>query len=248
MSSRLITPFITFILIILLWHGIDFIFNIDEVIFPNPYEIIEKTIDSFSNLMFHLSITMLEAFLGFIAGSLLSILTAILFIHSNTAKSAFYPYAVGLKATPIYAIAPLLVLWFGNGIWAKVVMSAFVAYFPVLVAAMKGFEAVSKDSYDLFKSLGATKKEIFFKLRLPCSLSYIFPSLKTASTLSVVGATIAEFTGASFGIGYLIVNSSYYLDTSLMFSSIIFISIAGVLFFKLVDYIERKVVFWERVN
>ena len=112
-------------------------------------------------------------------------------------------------------------------------------------SSVKGLMAIEPESLDLFRSLSASKLQILTKLRFPNALPYIFPSLKVATTLAVVGATIAEFTGASMGIGHLIVNSSYYLETSLMFAGILFISVAGVLFFYLINFIEKKVIFWE---
>lgn len=241
-----IIPIVTLIIILFLWHLLDIIFDIDEVILPNPQEISFTILNNFTYLLYHLSITSLESILGFFIGSISSIIVAIIFVYSKNIKSAFYPYAIALKATPIYALAPLLILWFGNGIWAKVVMSALVAFFPVLVATIKGLESITIQREELFKSFGAKEKDIFIHLRFPSSLPFIFPALKTSSTLSVVGATIAEFTGASSGIGYVIVNSSYYLDTSMMFASILFISLFGILFFNIINYIEKKIIFWEK--
>ena len=131
---------------------------------------------------------------------------------------------------------------------SKVIIAALVSFFPVLVNAIKGFNSIEPESIDLFKSISATKWQIFLKLRIPNALKFIFPALKIASTLAIAGATIGEFTGASSGIGFLIVNSSYYLETSLMFAGIVFISIGGVLFFYLIEYIEKRVVFWEKAD
>lgn len=236
---------LTFIVIVGLWELLDFIFKIKEIILPNPHEILFVIINNTSELLKHTSITMTESVIGFILGSIFAILLAILFVYSSKSKKALYPYAIAIKAVPLYALAPLLLLWFGNGIWSKVVMSALVAFFPVLITAVKGLSSIEPESIDLFKSFSASKFQIFLKLKLPSSLKYIFPGLKMATTFAVVGATIAEFTGSSAGIGHLIVNSSYYLDTSLMFAGIIMISLAGILFFYLVEYIEKKIVFWE---
>lgn len=143
------------------------------------------------------------------------------------------------------AIAPLLVIWFGNGLLSKVVMAALVAFFPVLVNAVDGLVSIDKEALDLMKSLNASQIQIFRKIRFPNSLPLVFSSLKIASTLAVVGAVIGEFTGATEGIGYLINTSSYYLNTDLMFAGIILISIGGILFFGLVAYLEKKIIFWK---
>lgn len=238
-------PIVIFLVIMLVWQLIDFIFDIKEIILPNPTEIFNQIIINFNILITNTYVTMIEAVLGFVIGSILGILIAILFVYSSNSKKALYPYAIALKATPLYVLAPVLVIWFGNGIMSKIVMSALVAFFPVLVGAVKGFTAIELEALDLFRSLSASEGQIFIKLRFPNALPYILPALKIATTLAVVGATIAEFTGASRGIGHLIVNSSYYLETSLMFAGIIFISVTGVLFFYLIGFIEKKVVFWQ---
>lgn len=245
-SLREITyPLTTFFIVLIVWQLMDFLFKIKEVILPNPLEILYQIVNNFGILISHTYITMCEAIFGFVVGSALALSTAILFVYSSKSKKALYPYAIALKATPLYALAPVLVVWFGNGMLSKIVMSAMVAFFPVLVGSVKGFTAIEPEALDLFKSFSASDTQIFSKLRFPSALPYILPSLKIATTLAVVGATIAEFTGATNGIGHLIVNSSYYLETSMMFAGIIFISIAGILFFYLIDLIEKKIVFWQ---
>jgi len=237
--------FITFIIIILLWEFLIKIFKVNQIIVPTPTNIFISITNNFSLLITNTWVTTFEAIVGFLIGFLLAFVFASIFVFSKNIKKAIYPYAIALKATPIYALGPVLVVWFGTGIWSKIVMSALVCFFPILVNLVKGFTAVEEDALNLFKTYGASKVQIFYKLRIKNSYSYLFPSLKIASTLAVIGATIGEFIGASKGIGYLIVNSSYYLNTSLMFAAIIFISVVGILFFYLIDYIEKKMVFWE---
>lgn len=245
MLKRKAGALIVFVVAIVLWFLVDITLDIKEIILPNPLEISYAIIGNLWLLTYNTFITMTESILGFIFGSLLGMSIAIIFVYSNNVKEAVYPYMIALKATPLFALAPLLVIWFGNGMMSKTVMSALVAFFPVLVSSVKGFTAIDRESIDLFRSLNATKVQIFKKLRFPSALPYIFPSLKVATTLAVVGATIAEFTGSSAGIGHLIINSTYYLETSLMFGAVIFISVAGILFFYLIEYIEKKVVFWQ---
>ena len=247
-KTKLIPPILTFIGIIAGWELVDVLLGIKEIILPNPHEILNAIINNFTELMYHTSITGIEALLGFILGSLIAILIAVVFVYSKKVKKATYPYLVVLKAIPILALAPLLILWFGSGMTSKVVMAALIVFFPVLVNMFKGLSTIEQEELDLFKSLKATKKQVFWKLRLPHSLKYLFPALKIAITFAVVGATIAEFTGAAAGIGHLIVQASYYLETSLLFAGMVMISIVGIVLFYLVDYVEKKVVFWEKEN
>jgi NitT/TauT family transport system permease protein len=241
-----LAPTITFVFFIGFWHLCDYLFKIRNIILPTPLEILKVILNNFSYLLDHTGLTVLESVLGFLLGSSLAVVCAILFTHSNVLKKSLYPYAIAFKAIPVIALAPLLIMWFGSGVTSKIVMAAIICYFPVLVGTVKGLSAVTQNHLDLFRSLSASKWQTFWKLRIPISLPYVFPSLKISATFSVVGATIAEFTGAAKGIGYVIVNSSYYLETSMMFAAIVMISIAGLLFFHVVDYLERKVVFWQK--
>ena len=238
-------PTVTLIGLLFLWEVADWLFDFNKVVLPSPSEIVAALLENYALLLQETGITMLEAILGFLLGSVSAYLLAITFIHSRLIKEAVYPYAIALKSTPLIAIAPLLVLWFGNGILSKVVMSALVAFFPVLVNSVSGLTAMEAEVFDLMKSLSASQWQILTKIRIPYSLGYLFASLKIASSLAVVGAVIGEFTGSTQGIGHLINTSSYYLETPLMFAGIAMISLAGILFFGVVAYLERKIVFWQ---
>lgn len=238
-------PALTFIGLLCLWEMADLVFDFNKIILPSPSEIAIAFVNDFSRLMRETSVTMLESLLGFLLGSVSAYLLAIAFVHSRIVQEALYPYAVALKSTPLIAIAPLLVLWFGNGILSKIVMSALVAFFPVLVNSVSGLAAVDPEALDLMKSLSASRWQVLVKIRIPNSLGYLFAAFKIASSLAVVGAVIGEFTGATQGIGHLINTSSYYLETPLMFAAIGMISLGGILFFGLMAYLERKIVFWQ---
>nr|VFK14399.1 MAG: NitT/TauT family transport system permease protein [Candidatus Kentron sp. LPFa] len=240
----ILIPVLTFFGLIILWEGMDAVFGIKKIIAPAPHEIALAFVAEWRILFKATGITMLESVLGFSLGSLIAFILAVFFVYSNTLRIALYPYAVALKSTPLIAIAPLLILWFGNGILSKVVMAALVAFFPVLVNAVDGLTSIEKDALNLMRSLSASQWQIFWKIRFPHSLPFIFSSLKIASSLAVVGAVIGEFTGSTSGIGHLINTSSYYLDTDVMFAAICMISLGGIIFFGIVAFAEKKIVFW----
>jgi NitT/TauT family transport system permease protein len=238
-------PTLTLVCLLSLWEVADLIFDFNKIIIPTPTEITIAFVGNYARLFRETGITMLESVLGFLLGGVSAVLLAVAFVHSRTTQEALYPYAIALKSTPLIAIAPLLVLWFGNGLLSKIVMSALVAFFPVLVNSVSGLTAVDPEALDLMKSLSASRWQVLTKIRFPASLSYVFASLKIASSLAVVGAVIGEFTGATQGVGYLINTSSYYLETPLMFAAIGMISLGGILFFGLMAYLEKTIVFWE---
>ncbi len=237
-------PLASFVIVIAVWQIVVRAFHFDKVILPAPLDVVAAVRHNFNRLMVETGITMTESVLGFLAGAGGAFILAVIFIHSRPVQRSVYPYAIALKSTPLIAIAPLLILWFGNGMLSKVVMSAMVAFFPVLVSSVTGLTAVDEAMLDLMKSLSANWLQILVKVRIPNSLPYLFASLKIASSMAVVGAVIGEFTGSTSGIGHLLTTSSYYLDTPVVFAGVIFITLAGLLFFGLVAFTEKKVVSW----
>lgn len=240
----LMTMLVLFFLLFFWQEGVSR-FSVSDVILPSPSAILSSVIEHRTELLRESVITMTEAVSGFLLGSLLGLTLAAWFAYSESAKETLYPYAIGLKAVPMYAMAPILAIWFGTGMEAKIVLAALVSFFPVLVGGVAGFEAATPNERSLFRLLGASRWQEFFLLRFPRSFTHIFPSLRIATTLSVVGAVVGEFMGSSRGLGHLIVEASYYLDTARMFAAVIIVSMIGLLFFGLVSWIEKRVVFWE---
>jgi NitT/TauT family transport system permease protein len=241
----IVLPALSLFVLLSLWEASAHLFRFNKVIMPAPSEVLAAAVSHWPLLFQETGVTLSESALGFVLGSAIAYVLAIAFVHSPPIQDALYPYAIALKSTPLIAIAPLLVLWFGNGILSKVVMSALVAFFPVLVNSVTGLSAVDPDILTLMRSLSASPWQVLSKIRVPNSLGYLFASLKIASSLAVVGAVIGEFTGSTQGIGHLINTSSYYLETPLVFAGVAFISLGGILFFGLMAYLEKKVVFWD---
>lgn len=244
--KEIFLPILFFIGILVIWEILVLGFDIPEYLLPKPTKIISEIITDFNSLLKHTGITMLEAVIGFLVGNILGFLAAVIFSHSKTIEKGFYPYAIALKTTPILAMAPLLILWFGTGIVSKIAASAIVCFFPILVNTVKGLKTIDDEYLDLLKSFSANKYQIFIKLRLPNSLPYIFSALKISTGLAVVGAIVGEFVGAKEGIGFIILTSTYHLETTTMFASIIISALGGILFFYLISLLEKQIVFWQK--
>jgi NitT/TauT family transport system permease protein len=146
------------------------------------------------------------------------------------------------------AIAPLLVLWFGNGLKSKVVAAALISFFPMLVNTIKGMRSIAADEDELFVALRARRLDRLLRLQLPTALPYIFAALKISSSLAVVGAIVGEFVGAKAGLGFLILQSSYHLDTPQLFVSIILAALLGLALFAAVSVAERFTCTWEHAE
>ena len=205
--------------------------DVPTYLLPRVSEIGTELREQGWSLFGHLRWTMLEAFLGFLVGSTAAFVTAVVFVHSRTIEGALFPWAIVLQTVPIVAIAPLLTIWFGFTLVPKVVIAAIICFFPVLVNTTRGLRSISAQALELMSVLSARKASIFWRLRLPSSLPYIFAGLRIASTLAVIGAIVAEFTGADRGIGYVIIQASYRLDTKRLFAGLVLSSAGGIVFF-----------------
>lgn len=239
-----LSPIGFFALIIVAWELLVRALSIPQYLLPSPSVIAVDFVSSINSLLFHAVVTLWEAFLGFLLANALGVLVAIAFAHSKTLEKGLYPFAIMLKTTPIIAMAPLLILWFGNGIASKVAAAAFIAFFPAIVNTTRGLQSVDNETLDLFKSLSASKWQIFSKLRFPTALPYIFSALKISTSLAVVGAIVGEFVGANKGIGFIILISSYHLEIVKMFSAVIAAALTGIIFFCVVSFIEKRIIFW----
>lgn len=233
-----------FVGVLFLWQAIDILLEVPPYILPSPAEILSEVAERFPQLLRELGWTMVEAVGGFLLGSGLAFLTATVFVHVRLVERSLYPWAVVLQTVPIIAIAPLLTIWFGFGLSPKIVIAAIICFFPMLVNSTRGLRTISPQALELMRVLSASRRDIFLRLRLPSSLPYVFSGLKVASTLSVIGAIVAEFTGADRGVGYLVVAASYRIDTRLMFAGITLSSAAGILFFNLISGLERLLLRW----
>jgi NitT/TauT family transport system permease protein len=245
MNYKQIFPFLLFLGVLFFWEILVVLFGIPAYLLPKPSLIIFNLINNISFLLTHLGITGLEVLVGYLIGNIVAFLLAIIFIKSNTIRRGLFPYAIAIKATPIIAIAPLFVLWFGTNIFSKIILVALVCFFPMLINAIKGLESVNKESLELFSLYNASWFNVLLNLRIPTALPYIFSALKISTGLAIVGALVGEFVGANSGIGFIILVSSYQIETTTMFAAIVLTSLMGVMFFEIINYFEKKIIFWE---
>jgi NitT/TauT family transport system permease protein len=175
-------------------------------------------------------------------------LTAVIFVHFKKVERILYPYIIALKIAPILALSPFIVLLFGIGVVSKIIIVIIVCFFPFLVNVVSGLQITDQAKLDLFHSLSASKSQIFFKLRLPNSLSYIFPALKLTSTLAITGAFVGEFIASNKGIGYVVLIATRTLKTETALAAITLIVVTGIMLFTLIDLLEKKILFWQKPN
>lgn len=231
--------------IFIIWEVVVQLFSIPTYLLPAPSTVMQE-IDG--SLMSHMLVTLYEALVGFILANILGFATAVIFVHSKPIEKGMYPLAIALKTTPLVALAPLLVVWLGTGYESKIVASMLICFFPILVNSVKGLKAIEHEAWELFTTYKGTKWEIFWKLRLPTSLPYVMSALKISSSLAIVGAIVGEFVGANKGLGYVVLTSSYHMDTPIMFSAIFASALCGLVLFWTISLLERKLIFWQRID
>lgn len=226
------------ILLLLLWQLAVEIFKMPEYILPSPSAIIFKIIQKQQYLMKHSLITLSEILAGFVLGMLAAFILSLGILYSKTMGKIIYPLLIFAQVTPKIAIAPLFIIWFGYGLLPKVVITALVSFFPIIINTVKGLKSIDSELVDLMYSLSVTKRKMLAKIRIPSSLPYVFAGLKISITLSVIGAIVGEFVGSASGLGYVIIIANSNLETALVFSCLAILSIIGLGLFGMICLLE----------
>lgn len=214
-------------------------------ILPPPETVLSRFVGGWLDgiLPRHTAATLVEIALGFAIGASSAILVGYLLARSRVAERVLSPYIVAAQATPILALAPVLVLWFGPGLGARVVICALIVFFPIAVATMVGIRAVDGRLLELARSLRATRRQVLTTLEIPAALPSIFGGLRVGVTLAVVGAIVAEWAGAEQGLGVLVnLARGSLFDIPLLFATLLTIALIGVALYVAVLLVERRLV------
>ena len=214
-------------------------------ILPTPVQILKKLWE-LREILFtvHLPATMKVTCLGLGISVFLGLGLAIGMDASPLLQKALYPVIVTSQTIPTTAIAPLFVLWFGYGIWSKVLVTVLITFFPITVTVYDGFRSVKAEMAELLFTYGASKTDIFLKLKLPCALPYFFSAIKMAIPLSIIGAAIGEWLGAQSGLGYFSRRMMTQLDGAGVFAPIVLLSVVAVVLVALVSLLEKRWIHW----
>jgi NitT/TauT family transport system permease protein len=224
-----------------IWEGACVWLKIPNYIVPPPHRVLERIVESWSLLCNHSLVSILEIMAGFALAAIGGILCAIAMVHSQRIEAVLEPFLVVSQVIPKVALAPLFIIWFGHGIEPKIIIAALIAFFPVLVNAVVGLRSVDAEIMELMNSIAASRRQIFWRVRLPNSLPYILPALKVAALLSVVGAMVGEFVGSDRGLGYLMILGDVNLDTDLLFAALAVVTAFGLVIYALIEMFERRV-------
>ena len=193
------------------------------------------------DLMYHSGITAAEVVAGFLLGSLLGMSIGYLLGISPAAEFVLSPYLLALQIAPKVAFAPLFILWMGFTVYPKILVAILIVFFPVMVNVLTAIRAIDPDLINLARSFSATRAQVFWKIEFPASLPPLFSGLRIGSTLAVIGVTVGEFVGGNTGLGYLLVTGEGGGNAGAVFSTIIILTLIGILAYCMVIVAERWV-------
>jgi NitT/TauT family transport system permease protein len=250
MDSHRLQSALLAIVIIAIWEGACRVFDISPLILPAPSAIATRLymLVVSGNIWPHLWATAVEIVSGFVFGVIAGLVIGAMVSLIPVVERLVYPYLVALQTLPKVAIAPLFIIWFGYGLTSKIVITALVCFFPILVSVVAGFHATDRDELDMMKAFGATKWQTLVRLRIPSALVLIFAGLEIAAVLAVIGAIVGEFVGAQVGLGYLIVALNFSLDVPGVFAVLIVLSAIGLVMHGAMRCAARRYIFWIRRN
>jgi len=229
-------------LILLLWHFLVLATGLPAFILPSPARVATALFSNLELIGHHASVTMAEVMIGLLLGTLLGVVTAISLAMSPLARLVVRPMMVLSQALPVFALAPVLTLWLGYGLWPKIIMALLIIYFPVTSAFFDGLMHTPRGMLDLAKVMQARSWQIMRHIRIPAAIPALASGLRLAAVYAPIGAIIGEWVGASQGLGYLMLLANGRAKIDLMFAALIVLAVLTLLLHGSVDRLCRYVV------
>ncbi len=229
------------------WQLATYFTDLPAFILPSPADVGMRFARALSDgsLLRHTAVTLTEVLLGLLMGTVTATVLGYLLAKSRLFERIMAPYLVASQAVPVVAIAPLLVIWFGPGIFSKVLICALIVFFPVLVNTVVGVRAVPSVLHDLMRSLRASRWQVLRHLEIPAALPVFLGGLRIGAALSVIGAVVGEFVGADRGLGFLINVGRGQYDTALVFVAIFALILLALTLYGTVAWLENYLLKWQ---
>jgi NitT/TauT family transport system permease protein len=247
-SLRRLTPIIGLLLLLAAWQALTMAELYPAFIIPTPISVFNKLFEVIRDgrLWLHTSTTLGQMLFGLGIGLLVGLVLGYLIAKNRTLEDLLSPIIVAFQSTPVVAYAPLLVIWFGSGPTSKVITSALIVFFPMLMNTIIGIRSVPASLRDLMGSLGASRWQVFAKLEIPAAMPVLIGGLKVSATLAVVGAVVGEFVSASAGLGFLINVARQQYDTPLVMVAVLTLAVIARAMYGAVTLVETRVLAWQR--
>ena len=244
------TAFASLAAALLGWWLVSRFAGLPAFILPAPEQVAVRFWKALTDgsLLVHTAATLTEVLLGLLAGTIAAVTLGYAIAKSRLFEQLVSPYLVATQAIPIVAVAPLLVIWFGPGLFSKVLICALIVFFPVLVNTVVGVRAVPRPFQDLMHSLRATRGQILRMLEVPAALPVLLGGLRIGATLSVIGAVVGELVGSDHGLGFLVNSARGLYDTALVFVAVLTLILLALALYGVVAMLEKKLLSWQEVH
>jgi putative hydroxymethylpyrimidine transport system permease protein len=235
-----------FILLVLgVWEFVVRAFHVPKYLFPAPSQVVISLRDDWSDILSPATwVTLREVLIGFAIAAVFGIGLAVLLHLYGPLRRALYPLLIGSQTIPVVVLAPILVILLGYGILPKLVIVALICFFPIVVNGLDGLRSVDDDFIRMMRTLDATRWSIFRRVEFPAALPAIFSGMRVAATFAAIGAVFGEWSGASAGLGFVMLESTPNLQTARIFAAIMILTLVALLLFGLVSLLERILVPW----
>lgn len=237
-------PLVSGLVGLLVWEIVVRAFDIPGYLLPPPSEVAVTLVERWRYLMTNLGYTVLSAMTGFFVALALGIVLGVAIASSQTVDRILYPWLVISHAIPKVVVAPLMLVWVGFGLKSGIIFVIFFTFFPIVVNTVIGLKSADPDLLYLVRSMGASRLEVLWKVKLPNGLPSIFAGIKVAATLAPVGAVIGEFVASNKGLGYVLIQAVGSMSISLAFAAVVLVSAFGVLIWYVAEVIERRLIPW----
>lgn len=246
MSRNLLRFLTVFAGLIVLWHLIVVVTATPPFILPPPTAVFVALADNAALLAEHASITLIEILAGLVLGTVLGGISALVMSRFRPARRWLLPVLVISQALPVFALAPLLVLWFGYGLASKIAMATLIIYFPVTATFYDGLRRADAGWLDLAKSMGASRAATLRHIQIPSALPALGSGLKVSAAVAPIGAVVGEWVGSSAGLGYLMLHANAQLKTPLMFAALVVLCAIGLALYFTIEVLTRRMTPWQR--
>jgi len=250
-TSRLwpfLKPLIIIIGLLSLWQLLVSLSGVQHFILPGPVRVLKALSGNLALLFEHALVTLTEMILGLLLGSVLGLFSALSISWFRPLRAWLLPVLVISQALPVFALAPVLVLWFGFGMASKIVMTTLIIYFPVTAACYDGLRHTPQGWLDLASIMGAGRLRQLLSIRLPAALPALGSGLRVATSVAPIGAVVGEWVGSSQGLGYLMLNANARMQVDLMFAALLVLAVLAVTLYFLVDDVLRRIMPWQQVT
>ncbi len=243
-----IKPFVVLLGLLVLWHTLVIAFDMPDYILPGPVDVAKSMAENASLLWEHTLVTLSEMLLGLLLGVLLGIVLALVLVYFAALRPWLLPPLLVTQAIPVFALAPILMLWFGYGLTSKVVMTILVIFFPVVTCCYDGLRHTHQGWLDMAQTMGGNRFAILRNIRWPAALPALASGLRVAVVVAPIGAVVGEWVGSSAGLGYLMLQANARLWVDQMFAALTVLAFCSVTLYYTTDRLLRRFIPWQPVT